>query len=67
MKNSDRMVRTAVKEGDRVQRHPVTLYGEETILNRKPLTGRVVYVHPRKLYHVVDFGGFRETFPGVGR
>ena len=53
--------------GDWVTRHPATLFGTETPLNRKLLKCQVVYIHPRGRYHVVDFGGFRESFPGAQR
>ena len=51
--------------GDWVTRHPATLFGTETPLNRKLLKCQVVYIHPRGRYHVVDFGGVRESFPGA--
>lgn len=53
--------------GDWVTRHPVTLHGTETALNRKLMKCRVVYIHPRYRYHVVEFDGFRESFFGVRR
>jgi len=60
--------------GDRVTRSPETFAeGVETRERQKPqpraMTGRVVYIHPRGRYHVVEFEvaghRVRESFAGV--
>lgn len=60
--------------GDRVTRTPQTFAESVETRERqrtqpRPMTGRVVYIHPRGRYHVVEFeaGGqrVRESFEGV--
>lgn len=55
--------------GDYVTRKPVTIgCGDDYSLARKPMRGRVVYIHPKGRYHVVQFGehGPREAFSAWG-
>ncbi len=59
-----------VKVGDIVTRTPITFFGWES-KQCKPRKGKVVYVHPKGRYHVVEFTGqvcsVREAFAGVLR
>lgn len=61
----------AVKVGDRVSRVCVTLTGQDGMdaARSARMTGRVVWVHPKGRYHVVEFalggGTVRECFMGV--
>lgn len=55
--------------GDTVFRKPVTIdYSQE---ERKGFNGKVVYIHPQKRYHTVEFtfggGKLRECFFGIER
>lgn len=64
-----------MKLGEKVVRLPVTIeypvITDRGIIRseRRPLSGRVVYIHPRGRYHVVEFdmpgGPVREAFMGV--
>ena len=67
-----------LKIGDKVTRVPKTilqiaiLEGQNfgNILKAKPVTGTVVYIHPKGRFHVVEFENLRgeklrETFDGV--
>lgn len=60
-----------VRVGERVTRYPLTILAPSETLggkNAKAMQGRVVYVHPRGKYHVVEFtGGIRESFAGIMR
>ena len=54
--------------GDYVTRLPVTVNcGDDYSLAKKPLPGRVVYIHPKGLFAVLEFDGVfgnpRESFP----
>lgn len=58
--------------GDKVTRYPTTFENtERDLAERKirPLTGTVVYIHPKKRFHVVEFEvngeKFKESFQGV--
>lgn len=57
--------------GENVTRTPKTIVGEgkKGKQMEMPMRGRVVYIHPRGRYHVVEFqlrgGPVREAFPGV--
>lgn len=62
-----------MKLGQKVIRTPLTFYdsserqkGEPA---RRPMSGKVVYIHPQGRYHVVEFetplGAVRESFLGV--
>lgn len=62
---------TRLEVGMEVVRIPQSIYetdgkgkGE-----RRPMRGRVVYIHPRGLFHTVEFqtrgGAVRESFQGV--
>lgn len=57
-----------VKVGDIVTREPITFSGRES-KKCQPQKGKVVYIHPRGRYHVVEFaceaGTIREAFQGV--
>lgn len=56
-----------VRIGDVVTRRPVTFDTKDGPLVR----GRVVYIHPKSRFHVVEFGegatAVRESFMGVQR
>lgn len=63
-----------VKLGERVMRLPSFNVIDEDATGRKrpvkkPLWGRVVYIHPKKRFHVVEFDVYgnyvRETYPGI--
>ena len=60
-----------MKLGDKVMRLPETFTdsGEDKRSFRRPVTGRVVYIHPKGYYHTVEFelngGHVRESFKGV--
>lgn len=63
-----------VKIGDTVVRKPVTFsrYDEKQKKHtEEPMSGKVVYVHPKRRYHTVEFatigGPIRESFQGVER
>lgn len=57
--------------GDKVMRLPETFTdsGEDKRSLRRPVAGRVVYIHPKGHYHTVEFelngGHVRESFKGV--
>lgn len=58
--------------GDKVTRYPTTFENtEKNLAERKmrPLTGTVIYIHPQKRFHVVEFEvrgvKFRESFQGA--
>ena len=42
---------------------------KQTEKERRPMRGRVVYIHPRGLFHTVEFqtrgGAVKESFQGV--
>ena len=52
--------------GDKVMRMPTTLIGKDGKRIDGPISGTVVYIHPRGRFHVVrfdfKFGGFCESF-----
>lgn len=60
-----------MKLGDKVMRLPETFTdsGEDKRSLRRPVAGRVVYIHPKGHYHTVGFelngGHVRESFKGV--
>lgn len=60
-----------MKLGQKVMRVPETFNGtdEDKKSVRRPLAGRVVYIHPEGRYHTVEFelggGKVRESFLGV--
>lgn len=55
----------AVKVGDRVVRRPSS-FSDSMEKSAGPMRGKVVYVHPRGRFHVVEFDrGIREAFAGV--
>ena len=60
-----------MKLGDKVMRLPETFTdsGEDKRSLRRPVVGRVVYIHPKGHYHTVEFelngGHVREIFKGV--
>lgn len=60
-----------VRVGDIVGRHPVTFCDRNSAEGAKLARGRVVYVHPKGRFHVVEFGegkrAVRESFVGVSR
>lgn len=60
-----------VRVGDIVVRRPVTFYDRDSAEGTKLVRGRVVYVHPKGRFHVVEFGegkrAVRESFSGVRR
>jgi len=63
---------SVVEVGQKVMRRPKTIreLTEENHLKVVPMKGKVVYVHPKHRFHVVEFenrtgGTFRESFPGV--
>lgn len=61
-----------MKIGQIVERLPETIceMDDKARAIKKPLRGRVVYIHPKGRYHTVEFelrgGKVRETFPGTG-
>lgn len=60
--------RRSVMVGDIVTRHPI-IFSDHSYKNYKPLSGKVIYVHPKGRFHVVEFTGkigtIREAFLGV--
>lgn len=60
-----------MKIGQKVRRMPLSL--TQTVDNGKqehrPMTGKVVYIHPQGRYHIVEFevcgGTVRECFDGT--
>lgn len=60
-----------MKIGQKVTRYPETFFEREGEKNapKRAMPGVVVYIHPRGLYHTVEFelrgGKVRESFPGV--
>lgn len=62
-----------MKLGDKVMRLPETFTdsGEDKRSLRRPVVGRVVYIHPKGHYHTVEFelngGRVRESFKGGER
>ena len=64
-----------MKIGDKVTRTPRTFgeYMEDSVgfrMHARPMRGRVVYIHPKGRFHVVEFENargdkIRETFMGV--
>ncbi|OUQ76386.1 hypothetical protein [Flavonifractor sp. An100] len=60
-----------MKVGQKVVRYPETFWEREGDRNspKRPLSGKVVYIHPKGRYHTVEFdlpgGKVRENFPGV--
>lgn len=60
-----------MKVGQKVVRYPETFWERERDRNspKRPLSGKVVYIHPKGRYHTVEFdlpgGKVRENFPGV--
>lgn len=59
-----------MKIGEKVLRYPVTIFEREGVGHSpmRPLSGRVVYIHPKGRYHTVEFnlpgGKARESFRG---
>ncbi len=58
--------------GERVTRTPITFtdpYREKGEERYKPMTGRVVYIHPEGRYHTVEFDlhgkKIKESFHGT--
>lgn len=64
------MTRRTVRLGDRVVRCPITIYDSDKEV-KKSRSGTVVYIHPQRRFHTVQFGegkrALRESFPGVER
>ena len=62
--------RQIVEVGDSVLRHPIIFSDSTDKSKRKMIRGTVIYVHPKKRYHVVEFGfprgNIRESFHGDG-
>lgn len=60
-----------MKLGQKVMRVPETFTdtGEDRKSVKRPMVGRVVYIHPQGRYHTVEFelggGTVRERFLGV--
>lgn len=60
-----------MKLGQKVMRVPETFIdtGEDKKKTKRPIVGRVVYIHPQGRYHTVEFelggGTVRESFLGV--
>lgn len=60
-----------MKIGQKVRRVPLSLTQttDSGKQEHRPMTGKVVYIHPRKRYHLVEFetwgGTVRECFQGV--
>ena len=60
-----------MKVGQKVVRYPETFWEREGDRNshKRPLRGKVVYIHPKGRYHTVEFdlpgGKVRENFQGV--
>ena len=60
-----------MKIGRKVQRYPETIYERDGEKNtpKRPMTGRVVYIHPKGRFHIVEFelrgGKVQESFQGV--
>lgn len=64
--SKDTMRRT-VRLGDTVVRCPITIYDSDKEV-KKSKSGTVVYIHPQRRFHTVQFGkGLRESFLGVER
>lgn len=66
---SDR--RNQIHIGDIVIRRPNIFAFKEDKDGGAPMQGKVVYIHPRGRFHVVEFGvgseAVRESFAGSGR
>ena len=60
-----------MKLGQKVRRTPLSLFQEmkDGKQGRRPMIGKVVYIHPEGRYHLVEFevwgGTVRECFAGV--
>lgn len=60
-----------MKLGQKVQRTPLSLFQEmkDGKQGRRPMIGKVVYIHPEGRYHLVEFevwgGTVRGCFAGV--
>lgn len=59
-----------MKVGDKVSRRPVSFGEREDRLAPRPvMTGRIVYIHPKGRFHIVEFdtpgGPIRESFHGT--
>lgn len=60
-----------MKLGEIVTRYPETFceLDDKARSTRRPMKGKVVYIHPQGRYHIVEFelrgGKVRESFPGV--
>ena len=60
-----------MKIGQKVQRFPETIFEREGTRNapKRSMTGKVVYIHPKGRFHVVEFelrgGKVQENFQGV--
>lgn len=58
-----------VKVGDVVLRRPITFFDRDSDPRSGLTKGKVVYVHPKGRFHVVEFGegrrAVRESFAGV--
>ena len=60
-----------MKIGQKVVRWPTTFQDKigSKVGSERAMSGRVVYIHPRGLYHTVEFplrgGAVRECFPGT--
>lgn len=62
------MKQTAVRVGDTVIRRPL-FTAKKDITKARPMSGTVVYVHPKGRYHTVEFRKgsqpIKESFAGV--
>lgn len=60
-----------VRVGDTVWEHPTNCVNRDGVVERRPLKGRITYIHPRKRFYVVTFetagGPIREAFWGGWR
>ena len=60
-----------IRLGDKVKEYPITNVDWNGVKIRGPMTGTVVYIHPKWRYYTVRFdtagGSFRESFRGGWR
>ena len=60
-----------VRVGDTVWEHPSVCVDNHGVVERRPLKGKITYIHPRRHFYVVTFetagGPIREAFWGGWR
>lgn len=65
------VIANTVQLGDIVIRYPITFSNLPDAKRAGPMKGRVVYIHPKGRFHVVEFGegrcAVREGFWGIAK